>query len=89
MQEETTNPNNLQGLTTQDVTTLRKQYGKNIFHAESSSNFLRIAFDTVKEPMFVLLVVACSLYFILGEIRQGILMLIAMILVTTVSLVRK
>ena len=36
--------------------------------------------------MFILLVIACSLYFILGEASEGIMMLVAMAIVTAISL---
>jgi Ca2+-transporting ATPase len=77
---------NLQGLFAQQVNVLRQQYGKNVFHAASSRRFIHIVWDIVKEPMFLLLVIACALYFILGEISEGIMMLLAMILVAAISL---
>ena len=47
---------------------------------------LGIIRDVIREPMFLLLLVACFLYFILGEISEGILMLIALLLVAAISL---
>ncbi len=76
----------IKGLSVQQVPALRQQYGKNIFHAGSSRQFIHIVWDVVKEPMFILLVIACSLYFILGEVSEGIMMLVAMVLVATISL---
>lgn len=76
----------IQGLSAQQVSILRQQHGKNEFHAESSRRFIHIVWDIVKEPMFILLVIACTLYFILGEVSEGILMLLAMILVAAISL---
>ena len=77
---------NLKGLSAEEVNLRRNQYGKNIFQSGASRGFLHIVWDIVKEPMFILLVIACSLYFILGEISEGIMMLVAMTLVTTISL---
>src|SRR5687767_14562526 len=77
---------NIQGLTGQQVSVLRQQYGANVFHAGSSRGFIHVVWDIVKEPMFILLVMACSLYFILGEVSEGIMMLVAMILVASISL---
>jgi len=77
---------NIQGLSVQQVSVLRQQYGKNVFHAESSHRFIYIVWDVVKEPMFILLVIACSLYFILGEVSEGVMMLVAMVLVAAISL---
>ena len=40
----------------------------------------------LSKPMFVLLFVACSLYFILGEPNEGMLMLAAIIFVAAISI---
>jgi Ca2+-transporting ATPase len=77
---------NMQGLSAEQIPALSKQYGKNIFHTTSSRHFFHIIWDIVKEPMFILLVIACSLYFLLGEVNEGILMLLAMMMVTAISL---
>jgi Ca2+-transporting ATPase len=76
----------IKGLTLQQVSVLRQQYGENIFHAEPSRRFISIIWDILKEPMFILLIIACSLYFVLGELAEGVMMLIAMILVAAVSI---
>ena len=77
---------NIPGLSAQEIIDLRKQYGKNVFHTAPSRHFIHIVWDIVKEPMFILLVIACSLYFILGEVSEGIMMLVAMVLVAAISL---
>lgn len=77
---------NIQGLPVQQVPVLLNQYGKNVFHAEPSRRFIHIVWEIVKEPMFILLLIACSLYFILNEVSEGIMMLVAMVFVTAISL---
>jgi P-type Ca2+ transporter type 2C len=77
---------NIKGLSSTEIPKLQKQFGKNIFQTETSGKFLHIVWGIVKEPMFLLLVIACSLYFILGQVNEGIMMLIAMFLVATISL---
>ncbi len=76
----------LQGLTHNQVSLLQKQYGKNIFRAGKEYRFVRIMWGIIREPMFIMLVIACSLYFILGQISEGIMMAVAMAIVTTISL---
>ncbi|MGZ8557020.1 MAG: cation-transporting P-type ATPase, partial [Chitinophagaceae bacterium] len=49
---------NLPGLSSRQVPMLQKQYGKNIFIAEPSRRFIHIVWDIVKEPMFILLIIA-------------------------------
>ena len=77
---------NIQGLSVQEIPVLRKQYGKNIFHTDPQRRFVNVVWDIVKEPMFILLVIACSLYFILGQADEGIMMLVAMSIVAAISL---
>ncbi|MBK7883376.1 MAG: HAD-IC family P-type ATPase [Chitinophagaceae bacterium] len=79
-------PDNIQGLSGTQVSILQQQYGKNIFHAAHERRFAHIVWGIVKEPMFILLVIACSLYFILGETSEGIMMLVAMVIVAAISL---
>ena len=76
----------LLGLLPQEIPLLQKQYGKNRLHPGASHRLLRILIDIFREPMFILLVIACSLYFILGEVGEGVLMAIAMVIVTAISL---
>lgn len=76
----------LRGLSTDEVVIRQKQYGRNVLKRGPGRRFIHIIWDIVKEPMFVLLMIACSLYFMLGETGEGIMMLVAMSLVTTISL---
>ncbi|MFC0775097.1 cation-translocating P-type ATPase [Terrimonas alba] len=86
MPEKVIQLENIKGLSAKDIEPLRRQYGKNIFQAEPSRRFFHIVWDIVKEPMFILLAIACTLYFILGSIDEGIMTALAISLVTTISL---
>jgi Ca2+-transporting ATPase len=86
MQDTVITSQRIRGLSAQQVPSLQKEFGKNIFKAGDHSRFLRIVFTIVKEPMFILLVIACSLYFILGSIAEGMMMVAAILLVTAISL---
>jgi Ca2+-transporting ATPase len=77
---------NVRGLDSVEVSSLQQQYGKNVFTRGRSSRILHIIWDLVREPMFVLLAIACSLYFILGQPAEGIMMLVAICIVTLISL---
>lgn len=74
------------GLREEDIPRLQEQYGRNIFHAEKNSIIPRILIDIVKEPMFLLLLTACLLYFILGNVTEGLMMLSAMVLIVAISM---
>lgn len=76
----------LQGLSSQQIPLLQKQYGKNIFYSGSRNRLLTIIRDVFREPMFILLCIACSLYFILGNVSEGIMMAVAIVLVSTISI---
>jgi Ca2+-transporting ATPase len=69
MPVQVSHPDNIQGLSNLQIQALSKQYGKNVFRTESSRNVFHIIRDIIIEPMFILLAIACSLYFILGEIN--------------------
>jgi Ca2+-transporting ATPase len=75
----------LMGLSEAQIPALQQQFGKNIFRQEGPRRLTHIIWNIVKEPMFILLLLACSLYFILGDTGEGILMLAAMIFVGTIS----
>lgn len=76
----------LKGLPAKEIPFLRQQYGRNIFRFDPSRRLLHIIRDIFFEPMFLLLAVACSLYFILGKIDEGVMMVVAMVLVAAISI---
>ncbi|MBD0374138.1 MAG: HAD-IC family P-type ATPase, partial [Flavisolibacter sp.] len=77
---------NLKGLTEKEVPLLQRQYGKNLFTNKHSFRFVQAIVSTVKEPMFLILTVACASYFILGQRSEGLMMLAAIVFVTAISL---
>ncbi|OQY95580.1 MAG: hypothetical protein B6D37_05250 [Sphingobacteriales bacterium UTBCD1] len=76
---------NIKGLDEQEVSSLQQEYGKNIFEKDSSGTFINILWGILREPMFILLAIACSVYFIIGEISEGFLMAAAMIFDAAIS----
>ncbi len=73
------------GLTTQQVEEARAKFGRNeVVHEEN--NFLDVLKDIFKDPMVLLLLVATTIYFISGDIGDGIFMALAIVLVTSISL---
>lgn len=63
------------GLSSEEVKSLQLQYGKNELVPEKKSKFLSKLLSIFKEPMFLLLFCTAFLYFILGEPKDGIIML--------------
>jgi len=51
------------------------KFGYNELPLTKSKNILKVAFEVVKEPMFVLLISCGILYFILGDYTEGIILI--------------
>lgn len=66
----------LQGLTTKQAKQFQERYGKNELVIEKRVNFLIKILHVICEPMFLLLIIAAVIYFILGEPRDGSIMLV-------------
>ena len=63
------------GLTDQEVARLQQRYGKNEIIPEKKENFFGKVLGVLKEPMFILLFAAAFIYFLIGEPRDGTIML--------------
>ncbi len=82
-----TPPNHLlQGLSDKEVTQSRAKNGFNSLDHQEKNHFISSLVEMIKEPMFLLLVVATSIYYIMGDFADGIFMTVAIILVSTISL---
>ncbi|MEO8117426.1 MAG: cation-transporting P-type ATPase, partial [Bacteroidota bacterium] len=79
------NPFPFTGLSDSEVIASRKKYGKNIMVSKSVGPFWHALKASVTEPMFILLVAAASIYFILGEFSDAWFMSGAIILVSAIS----
>jgi P-type Ca2+ transporter type 2C len=77
---------NIEGLTDQQVREARQLHGRNEIEHKKESGFLRALKDVVKEPMFLLLLAAATIYFISGDTGDGLFMVTAIILVAGISL---
>ncbi|MCL2825901.1 MAG: cation-translocating P-type ATPase [Eggerthellaceae bacterium] len=64
------------GLSSAEAQALKAQYGSNELSPQKKENFLVKLLHIVSEPMFLLLIIAAAIYFILGEPRDGAIMLI-------------
>jgi P-type Ca2+ transporter type 2C len=73
------------GLSEQEIPGLIRRYGRNIIKAKRSGKFLHILRDLVLEPMFIILVIAASLYFILGQSSEGWMMISGIIFISAIS----
>jgi P-type Ca2+ transporter type 2C len=76
----------IKGLSTTEVALSRVQNGRNALDYKTKNSFLLSLFEMVKEPMFLLLITATSIYFITGDYGNGVFMAMAIALVSTISL---
>src|SRR4051794_38869191 len=77
--------NIISGLKPDEVIASRKKNGKNVLVLGEDKVFLRVAKGVVLEPMFILLVVSCAVYFLLHQQREGFIMLVSIFIVAGIS----
>lgn len=75
-----------QGLTAAQVQESRRKHGSNRAEQERHSVFGDVLLGILKEPMFLLLLVTCIIYFTVGQLQDGFIMLAALLLVSGISL---
>ena len=68
-------PEKLTGLTSAQAAEKLASEGLNMLPSSKPRNFFSIALGVIKEPMFILLVVCGSLYLVLGDLQEGIMLL--------------
>ena len=86
VQDKLTFKGEFAGLTEAEIRLLTPKFGKNLFKDAGNTSFLKTLWDIIREPMFIMLAIACSIYFVLGEMSEGILMGVAILFVTGISL---
>lgn len=69
------------GLTAQEAADQLRKAGYNELPSAQPKSVWKIAFEVVREPMFLLLVGCASLYIVLGDYREGIALLSAVLLI--------
>src|SRR4051812_15982515 len=73
------------GLSNQEVLDSRRQHGSNLMRLKEDRNFLHTAKDVVLEPMFILLLAACTVYFLTKQYQEGVIMLVSIFIVAGIS----
>jgi len=84
-----TNTPNQAGLSTAEAKSRQNQYGKNELTPQSKESFFRKLLHILCEPMFLLLIVAAVIYFILGEPRDGAIMLIFVVGIISIDVIQE
>src|SRR5689334_8295895 len=74
------------GLTNAEVISSRAAHGRNKLTQRAPNGFVVALKNVVKEPMFILLLVAATIYFISGELSDALFMTAAIVIVATISI---
>jgi Ca2+-transporting ATPase len=76
----------ISGLNNTEVELSRLKHGINAIEHHKKNSLLSSIFEMIKEPMFLLLATATSIYFITSDYSNGIFMAVAIVFVSAISL---
>ncbi|RJE49286.1 MULTISPECIES: cation-translocating P-type ATPase [unclassified Dehalobacter] len=79
----------LQGLSSSEARQLQERFGKNELVPEKKESFLHKILQVISEPMFLLLLIAAVIYFILGEPRDGAIMLVFVVGIISIEVIQE
>ncbi|MBU3098271.1 MULTISPECIES: cation-translocating P-type ATPase [Clostridium] len=79
----------LQGLTTKEAMKIQEKFGKNELLVKKKESFLHKILKVISEPMFLLLIVASVIYFILGEPKDGSIMLVFVVGIISIEVIQE
>ena len=79
----------MKGLTSSQAKQLQDKYGKNELVSGKKESFFHKVLHIISEPMFLLLIVAAIIYFILGEPRDGSIMLVFVIGIIGIQVIQE
>lgn len=74
------------GLTDEQVHAAQKEFGFNTLHSNEENVIIKAIKKLITDPMVIMLLVASSIYFAVGQIDDGIFLTAAIILVAAISL---
>ena len=77
------------GLSSKQAIELQKQFGLNEISKEKKQGVIGKILHTISEPMFLLLIVAAVIYFILGEPKDASIMLVFVIGVISITVIQE
>lgn len=77
------------GLTNEEAKKAQERYGKNQLISKKTESFLAKILEVLKEPMFLLLLIAATIYFILGEPRDGTIMLVFVVGIISIDVIQE
>lgn len=85
LQEISFSVDKLSGLTDAEITKSRFEHGANVLKAKTKRNIFQKVLHVLAEPMFLLLFGAASIYFLVGEVTDGVIMLCCVLFVSGIE----
>lgn len=78
-----------QGLSDEEAKARLQRYGPNRIHEPRKRTLIQIGQDTLREPMFLLLVIAAGLYLLVGDLAEGIFLSLGALLSLSLVIVQE
>ena len=78
-----------EGLSNEEVIKSRENYGINEIEKKKKENILKKILHVFTEPMFLLLIITASIYFILGDTGDGIIMLCFVLFISGIEFIQE
>lgn len=75
----------IKGLSAKEASEKLKQHGFNELPSSKPRNLWRIAFEVIKEPMFILLMSCGGLYMLLGDYKEGAILLSTFLIIIFIT----
>jgi Ca2+-transporting ATPase len=75
----------MQGLTSAEAVRRLTEFGYNELGVSRPKNILKIALEVVREPMFLLLITCGTLYLLLGDYKEGIILLCTIFIIIFIT----
>jgi len=78
-----------EGLTSAQAKAIQLEFGKNELTARKKYNFVKKVMKIIGEPMFLLLLIAATIYFLLGEPGDGLVMLAFVVGIIAIQVIQE
>ena len=76
----------LKGLSSAEVLSRLKKFGTNELPSGKKRNIFQILFSAIKEPMFLILLSCSSIYFLLGDIQEAIVLAFSVLVILNITI---
>ncbi|MCL1873472.1 MAG: cation-translocating P-type ATPase [Clostridiales bacterium] len=77
------------GLTANEAKELQLKFGRNELSSQKKESFFHKVWHIICEPMFLLLIIAATVYLILGEARDALTMLVFVVVMISIGVIQE